>query len=526
MHKNTPTEAEVRIPKNFDADLVLNQSQHSKHLRSDAKAALKDSMHFILNSVIEVSETRKGRDMLEEDGVVPINSDILNEKCGKRYTLALKILEESGVIYRTNSYSVGNYSKGICLVGEYASAEESIVRLSFKDIKEKVLKYQIEQDRENEQELAKIEYITKWFNDEFEINLEEVHKFNEFYQKKLKDAHTQSGSSIDITNRINTRYNSSLASASKITIKEFRLTKKGEDNRLHSTVSSMKKELRSFLTHNKEPLVGVDVKSSQPYLLTQLLKPEFYEEDENGLNISNLYPELYKLIPKEEISSILMSGGYKHSFDDIKWEDDFYSSLINIDKKEHKSLNQVFKTRGEVKRKVIVSLYNKKYKADETKAFKRFEELFPKEAKIVKLFHKIGGKDKNYLPILMQRLESKLILEIVCKEVSEKIPNAPIIPVHDSILTTPEYQMQVRDIMEDTLLKVTGVKPGLKLENETSEDRLKELESIAKEDLQEIYKKNTQSNQPVSLKKPSLSKFPELDGKKILSTRYLENNQD
>ncbi|WP_448633238.1 hypothetical protein [Pedobacter panaciterrae] len=132
------------------------------------------------------------------------------------------------------------------------------------------------------------------------------------------------------------------------------------------------------------------------------------------------------------------------------------------------------------------TLYDKKHKGA---GFRRFEQMFPKEAALIHLFHKISDQGKNYLPILMQRLESKLMLEMVAEEVSVQLPDAPIITVHDCILTTNEFQEPVKDIMYGVLYGKTGVDPGLKLENDDAKGRLKELDDTVAKDLEKIHKK-------------------------------------
>jgi len=508
----------VRIPKAFKADLIINKSPLSKDLRADSKKNLKDTMHFILNSIIQQMETREGRDYMEDGGLVYLHSDILNDICGNRYTKALKILEEEGVIYRDSSYSVGNHSKGVSFMEQYAISDYRYVEISNGKIKDKILKHRQELERRNALELAKTPYITKWFNSNLTVNVDGVHNFVEFYKSRMQKLHKESGDSLDIQSRINQRYNSSLRSVDRILEADFGLQRTGKDNRLHSTVSSMKKELRSFLKYNGESLVGIDIKSSQPYLLTQLLKEEFYEKKKD-LNIYSIYHELGELIPLEEIRSILMSVSYDHSFSQVKWDEDFYSHLIKLDELKHRGVKQIFKTRTDVKKKMMVTLYDKKHKLQ---SFKRFQEFFPREAKLISAFHGIGDKQDNYLPILMQRLESRLMLDIVCKEVSIQLPDAPIIPIHDSIMTTEKYQDRVRDIMHDTLSKYTGVSPGLKIENDSQEDRLNHLEDTVIEDLQDIYQNKSKRNIPVSSKSPLLYDFPKLNGKQIISTAYID----
>ncbi|WP_449436190.1 hypothetical protein [Pedobacter steynii] len=322
----TTTSCPMRVPVDFDADEILMRHFDVTKTRADKIWMLKDSMHFILNSIIEQMETRKGQDLMEEDGVVYLHSDILRENCGNRYKKALDILIKEGVIIRSGSYSVGNYSKGVCLIGEYASLDLKTVEIVDKKFKDRVLQYRAVQEQINIIELAKLLYITQWFNPKLTVDKDGLHKFIEHYQRKLLKAHKKSKrGSEDISNRVYTRYNSSILSVRKIEAGDFGLTRTGKDKRLHSAVSSMKKELRSFLLYDGEPLVGVDIKSSQPYLLSMLLDPKFYEKSKDGLDAYSLYPELAAILPELEVKSILMSASYSppHSFDEVVWDDDF-----------------------------------------------------------------------------------------------------------------------------------------------------------------------------------------------------------
>lgn len=162
--------------------------------------------------------------------------------------------------------------------GEYAGAEYENRELSDEKFIARILEHRLEQDRINKAELDKIPYITKWFNEKLTMDIDGAHNFTELHKSKLKKSNKSKKKAENIENRVNVRYNTSLNSARKIINGDFGLTRTGKDNRLHSTVASMKKELRPFLSYDGKPLVGVDVKSSQPYLFTQLLKPEFYEK--------------------------------------------------------------------------------------------------------------------------------------------------------------------------------------------------------------------------------------------------------
>ena len=90
---------------------------------------------------------------------------------------------------------------------------------------------------------------------------------------------------------------------------------------------------------------------------------------------------------------------------------------------------------------------------------------------------------ESYLPILLQRLESNLVLNHICERISQSYPEAPILPVHDCIYTTQRYAESVQVIMRDTLNELTGYMPGIKMEKSSAKDTLQALKNTAKEDL-------------------------------------------
>ncbi len=89
-----------------------------------------------------------------------------------------------------------------------------------------------------------------------------------------------------------------------------------------------------------------------------------------------------------------------------------------------------------------------------------FEDEFPIVTRIMK-HYKV--KDHRALAIKLQQVESDAILNVVGKSVSKKLNRAPIYTIHDSILTTKEYQHHVSQIMADELFKIVLIKPILRL---------------------------------------------------------------
>lgn len=533
----------IFIPENFDADAIMANEPD----RADKRLNVIDAMHYILHTIIQMDSRQDKRQEIDDTGHYGLSSKILKENCGRHYKYAGCILEKNSVISINPSYQVGKKHKGYCLIGAYARSETKVVELSDGGTtKKKHLQQYYERERANNIELDKIGFITKWY-DKYHLKVDEVkaHYFIEFYKSKLQAQIPQNTTRDDahnIQNRINTRYNTAMSAVKRIINGEFALYRLGKDNRLHSSVTSIMKEFRSFLLYNGESLIGIDVKSSQPYLLTQLLKTATYDPG-HPFSIEQLYPELYKsmaeLGPNSSMhDTIIMLITYDppkashltRNFLDIEWTGDFYKELIDLESTmDIPDKQRVFKVRSDVKKIIMLSFYSKSWKKKYIDTWKRFSTLFPLEANIIEYFNQLSREDSaNYLPILLQRLESKLILDIVCLEIGQQLPDAPIIPIHDAILTTPGYVQRVQEIIKNTIWRVTGIEPGLKLDNTTAAQIEEELLNIVKADFAEIIESLPGEKETfiIKSKKPLLSKMPVRYGEQILSTAFLDDSKD
>jgi len=121
-------------------------------------------------------------------------------------------------------------------------------------------------------------------------------------------------------------------------------------------------------------------------------------------------------------------------------------------------------------------------------------------------------------------LESNIVLEHICKTISNLLPDAPLLPVHDCIYTTPEYADRVKDIMSAQLEKITDIEPGLKLEVSDKEKTLSELGLLAKEDMRQILEKKTKNPYFVNTKTPILVDVPKLGTDWLVSERYINSD--
>ena len=541
--KNNTNSLPAYLPSNFDAEVILNAEKMNVTKRNNLKAA----MYYILDSLYNMSIQRKYKDYFEENGGYPLSSKIMNKLLGKRYVEALNLLEKYGVISRSGSYQVGEKSKLVSLTEKYSSTEIKIRQIpSDAKISKKILDNRLLIQNENQTALGKIPFVTKWFDpSRLSVNEKTVHGFIEFYRAELigriPNKLPKGRTSEEIISRINQRVNSMLDTMYSFRRGEMRLSKTGKDNRLHSFLSNTKKELRTLYLFDGKPLVSIDLKSSQPYFFNYLLK----SKNREIINY-DIFPELFTDIltsdEQIELNSILMFGGFrcikphltsnKLSFSDILWDDDFYSLLVERAKVEN--MANIFPDRAAAKKAMMMLLFDDGWYKDQSPEFKLFSKWYPLEAELI-LFIKnlsrkniVGSNDyektNNLLPILLQRIESEIILEEICKVISKELPDAPLLPVHDCINTTQEYVDDVAAIIKRELTTIVGVSPGIKIEQYNQQQTFDELSTLADEDMAEIMKKKSKGAIMMGIKAPFLLSLPEKGFDMLISSRYTNPN--
>jgi hypothetical protein len=256
------------------------------------------------------------------------------------------------------------------------------------------------------------------------------------------------------------KYYSALASAVRIENKDFFYSIDNTSGRFHSNVTNMAKGLRQYLRINGEQLVNIDIKNSQPFISTLLLTNPgkvaiFTKNKAFALLLRTL-----KAPKKQDVSdyiSLVVSG-------------EFYEFLMGEFLKKGLVLS-----RSETKVQVLRILFARnRTPKDEThkKARQIFRDTFPT---VHKIFSKIRGNDKgdNFtsfkrFAILLQRIESHLILKIILKRVYNELPGVIALTIHDSFLTVSgEHEMNIKSISKiicDEISVFVGFLPQIKVE--------------------------------------------------------------
>ena len=274
------------------------------------------------------------------------------------------------------------------------------------------------------------------------------------------------------------------------------------NHRLNSSVTNLPKLLRPFLLCNGAPMACVDVSSSQPYILSSVMNVKFFNDCTKGYNLSTIYPELYKiLVDKNKDTRITYSNntdnlyyssntGYTNSFitnvsnsSSFMWCNffstselecinryrqspfylDFYSFILDRYYTYTNTPKSAAKTedRENLKNTMMYVLFEDKMNhRNNNLQIQKFQTVFPGVDSWINRMHKMMGKQR--FSYLLQRAESYLLLNVICREFNKLHPNAPLLTIHDGVFTTSEYVQKLNGYVLRRLLEITGVVAGCK----------------------------------------------------------------
>lgn len=253
-------------------------------------------------------------------------------------------------------------------------------------------------------------------------------------------------------------FNRVLASATRILNGDIYYTIDSTSGRFHSNVTNCPKGFRPHLRIEGQPLCNLDVKNCQPYLSTIILTNPIKAAAFTENPAFTMMLQFLKVSHKEDVKNyikLVVTG-------------QFYESLMKAFASEGLHLD-----RTETKEQVLRILFARnRSPKDETnrKARQIFKSRFPM---VHKIFSKVRGHDKgdrfsNYarFAILLQRIESHLILDVVLKRIHREMPGVVAITIHDSIMTgmLTNNVEALKKILIEELTKFVGFRPQVSLE--------------------------------------------------------------
>ncbi|AUD00877.1 hypothetical protein [Spirosoma pollinicola] len=437
-----------------------------------------DTFKYIIDLILELPSWNNELFETNEIPYVPIHAITL-QKTVWNYDEYFRYLLNTGILECDNYYLPKVKSKGYRLTSVYRTKlkEERITAPKLLSRIKQITK------QRNANAFELYPNLTGWFEG-LEINATAAVQYLEGLY--IQDVESDRGS----TEMANIRYAARNSMVSRISNKNFLYAVDNCGHRFHTCLTNLKSELRSYLSYKGHPLVSIDISNSQPYLAGSLLNHHFYEPvaDDCRINLFNLPSNLIKeinplirIIKQFNLSSSftsLCSGGgpfpmLVKSTDDKQIPDillyldlvqsgKFYEYMQELTKRSQ-SQDKSKLSRKEIKEMCMTVFFANPN--DQNKYFKlqrdSFSSLFPT---VYNIFNIIKSRQYNTLAILLQSIESELVLNKICTRITNERPDLPIFTIHDSICTTIGNEGYIEAIMNEELYNAVGMKPHFKKE--------------------------------------------------------------
>jgi len=467
----------VLIPNNLNVPELIEDLNPSNRRHKTVKEK-------IYHLVYRIGATHTNLNNFDKNGYTRICSKELNKILNRDYKLILDLLKTKRVIDLDINYLKGVRCNKIKLHPDYQKTNKI-----YKTIK-----------RKSPVKTPVIQLLDFYFNDKIEIN--------PAYKICIKHIYDTIHEGITNDNELQILKNKIgiwLLNINDIENNQYWYKKSTTNWRYNSNITNNPKIFKKYLKYNNESLVQVDVKCSQVYILSSILNYDFFKSNNqlsfyqimntllndkliNDIKSYMFSPLMFarcekrKYLGKDEI--IIKDHHEFQKFRDAPFQEDFYSHLFEL---EH-GVSPTDSQRKSIKKDIMYVLFQSNRKHRElVEGVRLLKKFYPYVNQfILKIMDGIG---KRNFSLLLQRVESYLILDCVVPEFYRRFPAAPIFTIHDCIITTEKYKLELTNVMFEVLYEITGIKPGLSVEKLDPSDPLDD--DFIKEMSEEIHKKST-----------------------------------
>ncbi|MDB0602199.1 hypothetical protein PL373_13775 [Tenacibaculum maritimum] len=385
-------------------DLKIKVEEHNKNTKNEVKLNLGIAAYF-LNLPEYIGSANKDK---YEDGWIPICSEVYkNIKNSSKY---FKFLVDIGFFkVHPKNYSTITKTCRRYRLGERYSKQ--VIKFQAISVNNQFYsKRLIELNDRKERARKKTNHLTKW--------LDKSHLFSIEYNKAKKHINKV------FSNQTRKKKNRTIT-LDCLENEIVRYSREGKDNRLHSVLTSLPKDLRPFVKYNNKRLASIDITNSQPYIFAIILERlknkdvEGIFKDylcENNKDITIMFDLVKNSNRVNEFINEVISGSFYYSFGDKLYKEGFLMTNLNDEyfftyfknSKENSGLRiRKFKNRREAAKKVIMRILfcSKSYN---DRPMQIFNKYYP-EINII--LQNLKTSNKSDFPVLLQNIESDFVLD-------------------------------------------------------------------------------------------------------------------
>jgi hypothetical protein len=444
------SEVIFRIPCNINLEVVV-----PSHLKGDARKRYLDRCAYLLHMLCQ-PQNKSILDKSFNEGYRYFMAKYLRNVLGTMYKQVVMCLEHKGIITVDHSWVIGYKSKGYSLTTQYKYQELTDYEIKSHTVTKQYRTIKKEYQKEQKKYSKKFPKCINQLSLPWQINEEACLDWISAFKQKLfvsldKSTTIRKDTRDKIRNRYTEHYNHIEQTILNLKAKKAEYIIDTQAYRLHTAFTNLPRPIKNFLTIDGRKLVVLDIKNSQPLLFTWLANCNFWESkktEQYKTTLKYIDPSLYKDIstkhkePKSQVIKMLKSlesqadrGSQHVSFSKLVTSGELYEFIQKEFKGQYIEHNiDRFSTRSLTKAEVMRIFFFDTAKANRTfyKPFKQFAKLFPIESDIMKLIKSCGY---TRFPILLQKLESYLMLE----KIGESMPDSiPFLTVHDSLIFTDD----------------------------------------------------------------------------------------
>ena len=436
----------------------------------------------------------------KEDGWIPIHSTYIQKAGIRDFPKYKNWLTEVGVLETDGRYIPGEKATYYRFREKYRQpiivepiSKKTLIKALNKKSKTDLISQKLYKD------------LYKWYSGlQIDVKAAEDYLLKKYELEKSKDVLNCLG-----------KYNAGIINLNKIANGQIHFTIDKSAGRLHHNLSNIQSSLRNFLTYQGQPLVTIDIKNSQPAICTALLQPKFWELDaviekqSNIVGTDNVITNGEKNLTinsdlkSEKIEKLKINGvlnvkhiGFKdlpdifhksihisstpimlaelhqtldmadiHQFIKVVSEGQLYEFMEEQIQLYNTSVSKAIKdyTRKEIKTIMFMVFFTDNRFIGQKKATPKriFKHIFPNVYKVLAM---VKRNESKMLPLMLQKLESMIVLDRIAKRISKECPKLPIYTIHDSITTTVGNEEYVQKVMKEEIQNAIGIFPSLSIE--------------------------------------------------------------
>jgi hypothetical protein len=449
------------MPANLELETLLNEHPPTfiYHI---------EDFKYLIGTIVRLKTQIKINTEEERSEYVELNAQLLQVRI-RNYNYYLVYLMEQKVIER-DYYVPKQKSFGFKLSDKYAVAGFKVETLTLGRLIKRTPK-----SRAKEAVLKRrYRHLTKWFNEGLQIDFEAA----EAFLIRLREQEEKQDS-VKAWKKYWIRW----MSIDRIRRGDFRCSVDDTSRRFHSNLTNLKSELRAFLSYEGQTLCSIDIKNSQPFISTVLFYPGFYTGKGANLSLSSIskllyhsispsIPSILSILPSLSSSIMLVKSHESEAHSDFE----LYCTLVDKGRlyqylsEKYREATGVYydldknEQKRALKDKFFSVLYGGNWLPPESKnyAFRQvFRQWFPN---LYWVFYYIKKAHKRNLPVILQALESEIVINRITRRIAKERPELPVYTIHDSVVTLADYADYVREVVKDEFEAAIGLQPSLSVE--------------------------------------------------------------